>query len=336
MEKKNYKFDVLSTKEEMNLSKEEQEQYYRRLRAYCCNRKLRVTTKGATSIAPKLKGITGKIARTVTKMLAGGEYIQDIKGIENIPEGPVIFASTHQGILDGFVWIPSCPKHAMIVHGKETNKLLLMAQVNTGLILVTKNKERMAERIEAKLDMMTVLLRGHSIYICPETTWNLSPNKLHLPINYGFIDVAKKIGVPICPLMLNYTYSNENEKERITHIDIHYGKPIYVLPDDNVIDKLNEYSESVSTMRYNAMEAKGILKRNDITNMEYINYVKGNLQNLSLGKIDIKRERAGIQGAQEEFYVFHHLNDIPFDDEGNLLDTEMCETLKVLNRVHGI
>lgn len=27
-------------------------------------------------------------------------------GQENIPDGAVIFAGTHQGILDGFVWIP--------------------------------------------------------------------------------------------------------------------------------------------------------------------------------------------------------------------------------------
>lgn len=315
-------FEMLSIEDEKALNGTGLEKYYSNLRNYVKNRKLEVTTLGALTVAPKLKGITNKLAQAVTKLLTRGEYSKKVKGIENIPRGPVIFASTHQGILDGFVWIPDCPKHALIVHGKETNKLLLMAQMNTGLILVTKNKECAEERINAKLDMMTILAKGHSIYICPETTWNLSPNKLHLPMNYGFIDVAKKMGVPIVPLMLNYTYDAATEKERIKNIDICYGKPIYVSPNDNVLEKLNEYSEVVSTMRYETIEEKGTFKRSTITNFEYINYLKGNFANLELGKIDVNRERAGIQGSQDEFYVFNHLNDVPFDKSGRLLDTK--------------
>lgn len=238
--------------------------------------------------------------------------------------------------MDGFVWIKDCPKHAIIVHGKETNKLLLMAQLNTGLILVTKKKRCVQERINAKLDMMTVLLKGHSIYICPETAWNLSPNKLHLPINYGFIDVAKKTGVPIIPLMINYTYDTKSKKERITHIDIYYGKPIYVLPNDSIVVKLNEYSEAVSTMRYEAINEKGVFSRSSINNLEYINFIKGNLSNLKLGKIDINVERAGIQGSKDECYVFNHLNDIPFDKFGRLLDTKEKVRIKRISAKHGI
>ena len=329
-------YRLLNEKEERNLSRKEREMYYQKLREYCRGRKLKVTTKGALSIAPKLKGVTGKIAKKVTLILAGGEYIQSVRGIDNIPKGPVIFASTHQGILDGFVWIPSCPQHAIIVHGKETNKFLLMAQINTGLILVTKKKDCIKEREWAKLDMMTVLLKGHSIYICPETAWNLSPNKLHLPLNYGFIDVAKKTRVPICPVLLNYTYDNQSDKERITHIDICYGKPIYVAEDDNLTDKLNEYSEVVATMRYEVMEEKGIYKRNSITNEEYIRFLKGNFKNLSIGHIDIQREREGIHGSQEEFYIFHHINDIFFDENGSFLETEEVERLREINALEGI
>ena len=250
--------------------------------------------------------------------------------------GAVIFASTHQGILDGFVWIPDCPKHALVVHSRETNKALLMAQLNTGLILVTKNKKRANERISAKLDMMTVLEKGHSIYICPETAWNLSPNKLHLPINYGFIDVAKKTGVPIIPLMINYGYDVSNEKERITQIDICYGKPIYVSQDDEVLLKLNEYSEAVSTMRYAAIEKNGIFKRSTITNIDYINFLKGNLDNLKLGNIDINVENAGIQNSQDEFYVFNHINNVAYDENGRLLDTKEKRRIKKISAENGI
>ena len=63
-----------------------------------------------------------------------------IEGVENIPEEAVIFAATHQCVVDTFVWIPECPKHAVVVHSGDTNKVMVWAQMNTGLILVKKDK----------------------------------------------------------------------------------------------------------------------------------------------------------------------------------------------------
>ena len=327
---------VLTGKEEKKLSKEEKKAYYERLKEYCLNRKLVTTTKGATTIAPKLKKIVEKIALKVCDIFSGGEAEIIVDGLENIPEGAVIFASTHQGLLDNFVWIPQCPKHSVILHGAETSKLLLAAQVDIGLILVTKQKENIENRMHAKFDMMSILLRGGSIFICPETAWNLSPNKLHLPLNYGFLDTAQKVEKPIVPMVIEYTYESSIEKEIITKVHIEYGRPIYVGLEDSLIEKLEEYKECVSTIRWKLIEEKGLFHRADITTEEYINFIKGNLKNLELGKIDINRERGGIQGANDEFYVFHHINDVSWDAWGVLKCTEEAERLKRINRVRGI
>ena len=106
--------------------------------------------------------------------------------------------------------------------------------------------------------------------------------------------------------------------------------------EDEIETKLNEYSEAVSTIRWEFMEKQGIYKRSDVSVLEYINFLKGNLANLNLGKIDIKRERDSIYGSKDDFYVFHHLNDVPFDEKGNLLETEEWERLKVINALHRI
>ena len=137
-----------------------------------------------------------------------------------------------------------------MVHSAETNKALLLAQLNTGLILVTKKKVNLQSRVNAKLDMMTLLLKGHSIIIFPETAWNLSPNRLHLPINWGFLDVAQKTGVPVVPMVMEYTYDTSSDKEKITCIHIRYGDPIKVSEKDNLTDKLEEYKEKIATMRW--------------------------------------------------------------------------------------
>lgn len=327
---------VLSSKEESILSIEERQKYYKKLREYCVERKLVNTTMGATFIGPRLKKITNSIARKLCDVWAGGgvKFVTD--GIEFIPQGPVIFASTHQSVLDGFVWITDCPKHALVVHSAETSKGLLLAQYNTGLILVTKKKENWKSRINSKLDMISVLLKGHSLIIFPETAWNLSPNKLHLPINYGFLDVAQKTGKPVVPMIMEFTYDTSSAKERITHIHIRYGEPIEVAEYDGLADKLEEFKEKISTMRWDLIAEKGQYVRSDISNVDYINYVKGNLRNLEMGKIDINVERAGIQGAVEDFYQFRHINDVPWDAWGELLQTDEVERLKRINRVHGI
>lgn len=76
--------EILSYKEEQKLNKEEREKYLGELREFCKKRKLTNTTKGATTIAPKLKIPKETIARIVTRAMAGGEVEVVVDGVENI------------------------------------------------------------------------------------------------------------------------------------------------------------------------------------------------------------------------------------------------------------
>ena len=211
-----------------------------------------------------------------------------------------------------------------------------MAQANTGLILVTKKKENASHRIGAKLDVISVLLKETSVWMCPETAWNLSPNRLHLPMNYGFLDMAQKAKVDIMPMVMEYTYDTSTDKEKITRIHIRYGEPVIVGENDDFTEKLAEYQEKISTIRWELIEEKGLFKRSEISNTDYINFVKGNLRNLEMGEIDINNERNGIFSSGDEFWKFHPINDVLWDAWGNLLQTKEVERLKKMNRVHGI
>ncbi len=326
----NDKFQILTFREENALTLEEKHTYYEQLRDYVLKRKLTNTTIGATTIAPKLKKLATKAAVVLTKVFAGKnvEWVWD--GQDNIPEGAVIFAHTHQGVLDNFVWMPEIEKHCLMLHNIDVSKALLFAQLIDGLILVKKgNKDN---NQNAKLDMIKVLLKGHSITYCPESAWNLSPNKLHLPLNFGFLDTAKKAKVPVVPVVHEFTYDSSTEKEKITKIHSRFGKPIFVEEDDDLFNKLHEYEECISTIRFELLEEKGVFKRSEITNWEYINYLKGNYRNLAMGKIDVNRERKYLYNSNDEFYKFHHINDVPFNEYGILLETEEVRKLKKINR----
>ena len=147
-------FKYLSLKEEAKLTQEEKQKYIKNLREYALSRKLTNTTKGAITLCPKIKKGVEKIAVGVTKALAGGNIEVVVDGLENIPDGAVIFASTHQSVLDTFCYIPHCPKHCVILHNSDVNKLLLLAQADIGLVLVSKVEEETENRINAKLDMV--------------------------------------------------------------------------------------------------------------------------------------------------------------------------------------
>lgn len=88
-------FQMLSYREELQLSEGQYTDYIEQMRNYCKKRKLQVSSPGAITLAPKLKKTVNKISTAVTKLLAGGAYEKQIEGIENLPDGPLIFACTH-------------------------------------------------------------------------------------------------------------------------------------------------------------------------------------------------------------------------------------------------
>ncbi len=323
-------FQILSLKEEKTLNQVELQRYYSELRNYALNRKLTNTTSGALTIAPKLKKITNKVASKLIKLLCKNEIETISDGQENIPEENVIFAFTHQGMLDNFVWIPETPKHCVILHSAIVKKFLKLIQLNTGLVFV--NKQNKLDRQNAKLDLIKILLLGHSIAYFPEGAWNLSPNKLHLPMNYGFLDIARKTQTAVIPVVIEYSYNNTNSKENINKIHIRYGTALYVKIEDDLEQKLAEFEEAISTMRWDLIEEKGSFSRDTISNWEYINFLKGNMHNLQMGGIHLDAERANIWDADNDFYIFHHINDIPFDVDGNLLETTEVQYLNNINK----
>lgn len=334
-------FKLLSMKEERTLSYSELEKYYEQLRQFVLERKLKTTTPGALTVAPKLKSIVNKINSSAINLLAGGKVECITDGTENIPNGGVIFANNHQGILDNLCWSPSNPRHSILLHASDTSKILLLIQRVTGLVLVNKNDPNDKQnRTDAKLDMIHILLTGHTVWYFPEGAWNMSPNKLHLPMSFGFLEVAKKAGVPVVPVATDLTYDTSTDAGKITRMHIRYGKPIYVSITDDLGEKLEEYEEALSTLRWELMEEKGIFHRDQITNWDYINYLKGTYKALAQknpkigakGMADI--ERRNLRGASDDFYLFHHINDVPFNEAGQLLDTEENIRLEKLFREH--
>lgn len=304
----------ISYKKECELSNAERIEYLAELREHLKNRKLTNTTFGATLWGPKLYKPTQKLARKVADIFTAKKCKYVVEGQENIPDEPVLFAFNHQGILDGFVWIPYSKRHTIILHGGDVNKLLIAAQINTGLVKVIKGDKKNNQG--AKLDVISLLLNKHSIAWFPESTWNLSPNKILLPLNYGFIDVARIAQVPIVPVAVENTYSIKNDKCIINKVHMRFGEAISIGQLDNLSDVLEMYRERISTMLYEMVEQKGIYERHGIdVDKEYAKFLEMSFKNLKLGKLNWVKEKQYIHSANEEFYSFYNINEYEFDDD---------------------
>ncbi len=353
-------FKILSNKEERKLTTKEKKEYYQKLREYLLKRKLTNTTPGARKLAPKLKKATAQISIHLTHFMTNknldwsyeiredatipeettkiknGYVIEKDPKYQNqtvIPEGPVIFAHTHQSLLDNFMWNPTTDKHCIILHSIKTKKFLLYSQYNTGLTYVRKGDKEHSRN--SKYDMIRLLQEGHSYFICPETTWLLSPNKLHLPLHYGFLDTARKAHVPVVPVVHEYSFDTSGEKAKIVKIHTVYGRPIIVKEEDDLSEKLEEYQEIISTIRWSLIEEKGLFKREDVKIDDYIKFLKFQYHDLEFGGIDVNVERENIFSAGDEFYKFHHINDIPLRN-GVLEEPEEVKKLRKINKEHGI
>jgi hypothetical protein len=115
-----------------------------------------------------------------------------------------------------------------------------------------------------------------------------------------------------------------------------YGKPIYVSESDDLQEKLAEYEESISSLKFQMIESNGIHRRDTISNEDYIKFLREMYKAIELSKVDKQKERACIFRAGEEFYQFFHMNDIPFDEFGNFLETDEVRRLLEIEQKNEI
>lgn len=323
-------FKILSFSEEKKLSTNERIYYYQQLREYLINTPHEGLSFGSLTVCPKINPLISKVLNEFCGYDINVEYECDISGLN------AIYAHTHQSKMDHVNFIASNPNHTILLNSIILSEIYKMVLRINGVYFVDKNDK--LSKARSKLEMIRLLLDDKGITMFPESAWCLSPNKLHLPLYNGIVDIARKTGKPIIPVVQEYTYDETkmDGKERIKKVDIVYGSPIFVGENDDLDTKLAEYSQWISTTRWNLIEKKGIILRDSISNQLYINYLRGNIRNLKNAGIDINVERNGIFGANDDFYLFHHINDIPFTCDGEFLPTEYVRKLEKIYNNHFI
>ncbi|MGN0431105.1 MAG: lysophospholipid acyltransferase family protein [Lachnospiraceae bacterium] len=308
-------FRMLSKEEEGQLSLDEIKMYYADLREF-----LRLSNyKDYNEIQMQFREIANKyLWRIILRRIRNYDLVVD--AYENIPQSPVIYAFHHAGIVDAENVVEALPEHAMLLAGDDLDKISRFLLNLIGTVFVTRLNKKSRE--ESKIELMKALSKGKSVIVFPEAMWNMSPNKIHLPLTWGILDMARKVGAPVIPVAQEYFYDEKilDGKERIESIHIRFGSPVYISAEDNLNVKLEEFDEKFSTVRWSIWEEKGIFKRKDLSPLLYKNFVACKIN--SFPQVDLEHEYQCVYNGTSEFYKFHHLNIVPCDENGQMLPTK--------------
>ena len=319
-------FKVLTSKEEKDVK--DLCSYYLQLREFLANNKYADRTEFGVKIKSKLNVLIKKILSKILK------YEVIVDGLENVPSGPVIYASSHQEFNDVINSIFANPEHCLTLNASNVSVFLKMLLGINGVVFVDRDSKE--SRASAKLEMQRALAKGKSINMYPEATWNCTPSKLHLPFYIGMIDIAKRMGVPVIPVVQEYSYDETimDGKSHVKSVHIRFCKPVYVDVYDDEMLKLGEFEENFSTARWQLIEEKGLFSRKELSNKLYTDYIKARINDWKIPGNDIIEERKQVFGSSNDIYSFIHINDVEFDSDDNFLPTEHVRQLALINQQH--
>ncbi len=126
-----------------------------------------------------------------------------ITGTENLPEGPVLFVSNHEGNFDIPTLLSMIPKPFGFISKKEVNKFPIIPMYMKEMNCVFLDRTDRRSALKSIADTVEKLKKGHSILIFPEGT--RSKGEGIGEFKAGFMRIAKDAGVPILPVAIHGT-----------------------------------------------------------------------------------------------------------------------------------
>lgn len=205
-----------------------------------------------------------------------------------------IFAVNHSCKYDTPYVCEAIGSHCYLLGGKQPLEFIdrLFFNINGIIWVDRKNKE---SKKKSTSNMIDLLNRKANILIFPEGTWNLTPSKPVLQLNWGIIEVSRQTSKPIIPVVLEYSDKN---------CYVSFGTSIFVDEADEKSVKINELTDSFATQKWLIWE-----------NFSDVGYKSEQEWSLAMKKrideypkLDIEYEMSVVRGVCDTSdFVFKHL-----------------------------
>lgn len=173
---------------------------------------------------------------------------------------PIIFAVNHTNSQDIPLACTAIGRHSYLLIGKQNLEPMDEMFFNlNGAIYVDRMDK--ADKKHSKDAMVEYLKKNTSIIMFPEATWNLTDEKLMLPMRWGIIDIAKEANAQIVPLILDYDKKTKTCRAK-------FGKTISVSKDSDKKELIRDLRDEMASIRYEFFESNGTFKREEIDTLE--------------------------------------------------------------------
>ncbi len=145
----------------------------------------------------------------------------NVQGLENIPEGPVVFVSNHQGNFDIPIFGTAIPTHQLAFVAKASlKKLPFYGNWIRDIRSVFMEREDARAALKAIQEGVDLLKKGFSLVMFPEGTRARSSNMAEF--KKGSLRLATKAGVPVVPVTLNGSYKAFEEKGLVCPCEVDF------------------------------------------------------------------------------------------------------------------
>lgn len=290
-------FRVLNLEEEKTLNKEELKKYYLELRKYY------------SSLGEKNKEtlLVHKLFNKIVKGMRSYPIDVDMEKLDC--GGPVIFACNHSNMHDYYT-VQEVFKdmvNTLVASDGVSDVINFLFRISGGILIDRNDKDSCFEGTNESIKR---LMNGNDIVIFPESTWNLHPSKLMLPIKIGVVQMAAKSGCPIVPVIFEYVENNKicsKESEIYDKCVVKFGEPIYVDAKDDYLEKLDEVRDAMATVRWDILSSLGVYKREDLSSNIYFNHTDLRC-NSGTFTYDYIREIPRIYGSDNYIYKDYPIN----------------------------
>ena len=162
------------------------------------------------------KEIVKKIVEAVLFVFCKLVYRLEIKGLENIPEGQVIFCGNHRSFIDAPILKVTCKKDVRFLAKESLAKNFFLAFLGwTFEVVYVKRDEK---DISALKQTLSLLKKGDSIALFPEGTRNGMAKGESVKDGAAFFTI--KSGVKVVPVGIS------GELKPFKKTIVTYGKPL--------------------------------------------------------------------------------------------------------------
>lgn len=149
-----------------------------------------------------------------------------VSGLEQLPEGPVLFVSNHEGNFDIPVLLSTIPKPFGFISKEEVRKFPIIPSYMEEMNCVFLDRTDRRSAFKSITDTIEKLREGHSVLIFPEGT--RSKGQGLKEFKAGFMRIAKEARVPVVPIAIEGTariMENNNNQIRPAHVRVQVLEP---------------------------------------------------------------------------------------------------------------